>query len=115
MKTVTVTDYPFGTREQRILALANKAKHALFGGGCEPIADDVLIRAALAFDRLRQNELASTAIAGIAVMFSPALDADQSEETRRLLVTPLCDPAAAMAEAIANNRRLFGLDDQGSP
>lgn len=52
-KTITVTDYPEGTRRERVLALANGAKHALFGGGCSPLPDATLLRAALALDRMR--------------------------------------------------------------
>lgn len=108
-KTITVTDYPEGTRRERVLALANGAKHALFGGGCSPLPDATLLRAALALDRMR-TELPETAVVGVASMFTPENDAEQHEETRALLAERLCDPAAALAAAVNMNRRLLGED-----
>lgn len=110
-KTLSVIGYPTGTRRERVLALANGAKQALFGGGCPMLTDDALIRAALAIDRMREGDIAETAVVGIAVMFSPEVDATHGAETRALLATPLCEPWTALAEAVANNRRILGLPE----
>lgn len=106
-ETMYIVGYPTGNRRERILALANTAKHALFGGGCPMLSDDALIRAALAIDRMRGSSLAEVAVVNIAAFFSPEHDHEQSAETRELLATPLCDPAAMLAQAVANNARLL--------
>ena len=110
MKTITIDDYPTGTRRERVLALANGAKHALFFGGCPMLPDETLLRAALALDWLLDPPLPEVAVVSIASMFAPENDRDQSEETRSLLAERLCDPSAALAEAVNTNRRLLGSD-----
>lgn len=61
-------------------------------------------------DRMRVGDLAETAVVGIAVLFSPEADGQQSDATRELLTTPLCSPWDGLAEATENNRRLLGLE-----
>ncbi len=114
LKSMSAIGYPTGTRRERVLALANGAKHALFGGGCEMLRDDLLIRAALALDRAREGDLAEVAVVNIAVLFSPEADVQLSDETRELLATPLCRPWDGLADAVANNRRLLGLEPQST-
>lgn len=109
-KTITISDYPEGTRRERVLALANGAKHALFGGGCPPLPDELLLRASVALDRLRDPPLPEVAVASIASMFMPENDPEQSDETRALLAERLCDPAAALVAAVNQNRRLLGME-----
>jgi hypothetical protein len=111
-KSTSVSGYPTGTRRERVLALANGAKHALFGGGCPMLTDDALIRAALAIDRMRGGELAEVAVVNIAAIFSPEHDEQQSAETRELLATKLCCPWDDLAAAVANNREILGMEPQ---
>jgi hypothetical protein len=111
-KSMSVVGYPTGIWRERVLALANGAKHALYGSGSPMLSDDKLIRAALALDRMREGNIAESAVVGIAVLFSPETDAQQSPETRELLATPLCRPWDDLANAVENNRRLLGFEPQ---
>lgn len=109
-KTIIILDYPEGTRRERVLALANGAKHALFGGGCEPLPDATLLRAALALD-IMHSHFTEIAVVHVASMFTPDLDSERLSEIRALLAERLCDPAAALADAVNQNRRLLGMDE----
>lgn len=111
-KRVALLGYPIDLENpaERVLWLTNGAKHALVGGGCPMLADEVLLRASLALEELRDTMAAGSAVASIAIAFAPSHDDGPRRELLAALAERVCDPWASLAAAVANNRRLLGLD-----
>lgn len=129
-RLVSLIGYPVHDgKNERVVALADGAKQALFGGGCPPLPDDLLLRAAIALDSMPREIDACQATLTLARNFAPSLECYCCRESDGacLLGTTTCgklqaerdallvslasrlhDPVAELARACENNRRLMG-------
>lgn len=109
-RIVSLSGYPSHEpmHSKRVVWLADGAKQALFGGGCPPLADDLLLRAAIALDSMPREIDACQATLTLARIFAPGLEL-QAERDALLtsLASQLCDPMAELARACATNQRLL--------
>ena len=123
-KVIKITNAPAGAWRDRVLHMANAAKHAAWASGSPIPPDDVLIRAAMAVDLLitlsngpgidgSGGQPADLAVVLTAAQFMPT-ESDESRERVELLSVPLDDPWRELAAACATNRRLLGLDVEGA-
>lgn len=97
---------------ERVIRLAQAAKELAWNSGERVPPDETLLRAALAVDLIKRadaGELDDLATILVAAQFMPIED---DGVRAQVVATELPHPGKWMQEAVANNRRLLGLDGE---